>query len=231
MTDAPTSRVTSPLFPTKNFGVTVQIRTRPSRLAAAFVGLVALAALVMPQAHAAPFLNIDYDAEGGAYIASTDSTVALGPTTLETQLDYATFEFTGSMPLPGTRTTFKLIGFLPVTADVAFVEEAPITGTLTPAEVESRVDAVASYHIRLSNIKIAGFPTITGSHCRTVEPVTIPIESPEEGGFNLFRGGEVSGEFSIGDFQHCGLNTWLINLVIPGSGNQVDIEISNGRVA
>ncbi len=202
-----------------------------TRLGVAAVSAAAVATTIAAApASAEPILPIDYDASGSSYIASTDSTVSLGPTTLSTNVDYATFEFTGSMPLPGTRTKFNLIGFLPVTADVAFVEAAPITGNLSAGQVESRVDAVATYHLKLSNIKIAGFPTFTGSHCRTVNPITIPIESPPEGGFNLFVGGHVSGEFNIGKFQNCGLNTWLINAVVPGSGNTVDIDISNARV-
>ncbi len=187
---------------------------------------------MMPSsASAAPILNVTYDAGGSAYIASTDSSIDLGPSTLTTQLDYATGDFTGSMPLPGTTTKFEVAGFIPVKADVAFVEAAPVTGTLSAGQVGSRVDGVASYHIRLSNIKIVGFPTITGNHCRTINPVTIPISSPPEGGFDLFVGGTVHGEFSIGDFQNCGLNTWLINLLIPGSGNQVEIDMANARLS
>lgn len=205
------------------------------RLRALALGLASTAAVVaatVPSpASAAPILNVTYDANGSAHIASTDSDITLGPSTLSTSLDYATGEFTGSMPLPGTTTRFEVIGFIPVTADVAFVEAAPVTGTLSAGQVGSRVDGVAKYHIRLSNIKIVGFPTITGSHCRTVNPVTIPISSPPEGGFDLFVGGTVSGAFSIGNFQNCGLNTWLINTLIPGSGNQVEINIANARLS
>ncbi|MFS3129373.1 hypothetical protein ACLM5J_13305 [Nocardioides sp. Bht2] len=198
---------------------------------AATTATAAAVALQASPASAAPILNIQYDASGEAQIASTGSTIELGPSTLSTALDYATFDFTGSMPLPGTETEFNLIGFLPVTADVAFQEVAPIAGSLSAAPVESRVDAVASYYIRLSNIRVLGFPTFAGPHCRTSDPVTIPIASPPSGEFNLFNGGHLSGEFTIGNFQNCGLNTWLINSVIPGSGNQVELDISNGRVA
>lgn len=202
------------------------------RLAVGAAGIAAATVGMLPTAaSAAPILDVTYDASGTAYIASTDSTIDLGPSTLRTQLDYATGDFSGSMPLPGTTTKFEVAGFIPVKADVAFVEAAPVTGTLSAGEVNSRVDGVASYHIRLSNIKIVGFPTITGSHCRTIDPVTIPISSPPEGGFDIFVGGTVHGEFSIGNFQNCGLNTWLINLLIPGSGNEVEIDITNARLS
>lgn len=187
--------------------------------------LALAASLHSAPAAAAPILSFAYDVDGEATIASTGSTVGLGPAILDAELDYATGEFTASMPLPGTETEFHLIGLLPVTADVAFEETSPIIGTISPGVVQSRVDAVASYHLRLSNIRVVGFPLFAGPYCRTIDPISIPISSPPEGGFLLFAGGPVSGEFAIGDFQHCGLNTWLINAIIPGGGNQVDLQI------
>lgn len=197
----------------------------------ATVALALAASLPGATASAAPILSFAYDVEGAAQIARTGSTVDLGPAVLEAQLDYATGDFTASMPLPGAETEFNLIGFLPVTADVAFEETAPITGTISPGVVQSRIDAVASYHIRLSNIRVLGFPLFAGPYCRTIDPVSIPISSPPDGNFLLFAGGPVSGEFTIGDFQHCGLNTWLINTVIPGSGNEVELQIGPIRAA
>lgn len=180
---------------------------------------------------AAEPLPFTYDATGTTHVASTDSTIELGPAQLSSSVDLETGEFTGSMPLPGTTTRFELIGFLPVTADVAFEETTSTTGTLTPHPEGGGyiVDATASYHIRLSNIRIAGFPTFAGAFCRTKEPVTINLATPADERFQLFSGGHVAGEYSIGDFQHCGLNTWLINSIIPGSGNTIDVTLSNGQ--
>lgn len=200
---------------------------------AAWGAVAGLAIALLPShASAAPILNITYDAAGTSTIARTGSTIDLGPAELETELDFATGEFTGSMPLPGTETRFEIIGLIPVTADVAFEEVVPVTGIVKPGTVSgSAVESVATYYIRLSNIKVVGFPTITGSHCRTVDPVAIEIGTPAAGGFNVFHGGTLSGEFSIGNFQNCGVNTWLINLLIPGGGNTVEVELSNGHLS
>ena len=46
---------------------------------------------------------------------------------------------------------------------------------------------------------------------------------------DLINGGELTGTYSLGDFNNCGINQWLINAVIPGSGNTVDINVSNGQ--
>lgn len=205
------------------------VATRRFRRGAAVLAVGTIVALAPAAAHAAP-LNLDYDAVGTSHIASTNSTINLGPSTLSTHLDTSTNAFTGSLPLPGTTTRFEVLGFIPVTADVAFVPTAPLTGNLIPDFLNLKVVSTATYHIKLSNIKIVGFPTFTGPFCRTKNPVTIPANTPPGGTFNLFGGGTLTGQFTIGDFQNCGLNTGLINLLIPGSGNTANIQVSNGRI-
>jgi len=198
------------------------------RRAAAAAAGAALAVGSVGTAQAAE-LDFLHDVSGTSYIASTDSTIAVGPTTLSTTLDNTTGNFTGHMPLPGTRTKFEVIGFIPVEADVAFVEAAPVTGDIDIRNNLTPVRSTASYYIKLSNIKIVGFPTFTGPYCRTKNPVTIPANTPEGESFNLLKGGTLQGDFTIGDFQNCGLNTWLINLLVPGSGNTLNVNVTNGR--
>lgn len=189
------------------------------------------AALVLaPVAAYAATLSVEYDAVGTSHIAKTGSTIDLGPTTLTTDIDLDTGDFTGSMPLPGTTTRFEIIGLIPVTADVDFVQSAPLDGHINLSGFDASITSTASYYIKLSNIKVVGFPTFAGPFCRTKDPVSIPANTPPGESFSLTEGGTLSGEYTIGDFQHCGLNTWLINLLIPGSGNSVDIEVSNGRI-
>lgn len=201
---------------------------RVRRLAA--VGAGALFALAPIAAHAAPDLDLEYDATGSSYIAKTNSTVLLGPTILKTHLDLANGAFTGSLPLPGTQTHFSVAGFIPVDAKVAFVEAAPLTGQVSQVGQSTVANGTAKYYIKLSNIKIVGFPTFTGSKCQTKDPVTIPVGTPTGGAFNLETGGELTGTYSIGKFANCGLNTGLINALVPGGGNTVNIEVSNGRL-
>jgi hypothetical protein len=194
----------------------------------------AASALVMLSATSAQALTLTfgYDASGSTHITSTDSTIALGPTQLITTVDMNTGAFTGSMELPGSRSAFKVAGFIPVTADVSFEPVTPVSGTLTPHPEGGGhvVQASTSYDIRLSNIDIAGFPTFTGSHCRTIEPVAIDLATPADERFQLFSGGNVAGTYDIGTFENCGLNTWLINLLVPGEGNTLSFALSNGQV-
>lgn len=195
----------------------------------ATIGAGAALVLLPVAAHAATIIPISYDAIGSSTIAKTNSTVALGPTTLSTDLDVDTGNFTGSLPLPGTRTSFTAAGFLPVQADVSFVEVAPVTGNIDLAGTIASVSATATYDIKLSNIKVFGFPTFAGPFCKTKDPVSIPVGTEPGVGFDLVNGGRLVGTYTIGDFQHCGINTLLINALVPGGGNTVDLEVSNGQ--
>lgn len=201
------------------------------RKLAAVAATGAAVALVPVAAHAATIVTINYDAQGTSHIAKTNSDVALGPTSLRADLDIDTGDLTGSLPLPGTSTQFKVAGFLPVTANVDFIEAAPLKGTINLAQTQAEVDATASYYVKLSNIKVAGFPAFAGSKCQTKAPVSIPVGTPEGEGFDLINGGTLTGTYTIGSFSNCGINTALINALVPGQGNTVDIKVSNGVIA
>lgn len=203
------------------------------------IGTAAAAMAVLPTAANAqevPGLNVDYDASGSTYVASTDTTLPIAPTTLSVTVDPFTSELTGHMPLQSTQSNFTVIGFIPVSAQVHFEEAAPVTGALlldTTTWVTT-VESEASYYIRLSNLKVAGIPTLAGNNCRTKDPVVIPANTPAGGSFDLEQGGELTGEFSIGNFKSCGLigaQTHLINALIPGGGNTADLTVSNGRLS
>lgn len=193
------------------------------------IGAGAVLALAPMAAHAETIIPIQYDAQGTSTIAKTGSTVALGPTTLTTNLDVDSGNFTGSLPLPKTSTEFKAAGLLPVKADVSFVETAPVSGFINLAGDIASVNATATYTIKLSNIKVFGLPTFAGANCQTSAPVSIPVGTEPGVGFDLVEGGTLVGTYTIGNFQNCGLNTALINALVPGAGNTVNIQVSNGQ--
>ncbi|GAA0197778.1 hypothetical protein GCM10008944_14080 [Cytobacillus oceanisediminis] len=201
------------------------------RKRAAVAAAGAAVTLVPVAAHAATIVTITYDAQGTSHIAKTNSDVALGPTTLRTDLDIDTGDFTGSLPLPGTSTEFKIAGLLPVKAKVDFIEAAPLTGHINLTQTQAQVSSTATYYVKLSDIKVAGFPTFAGSKCKTKAPVSIPVGTRPDEGFDLINGGELVGTYTIGTFENCGINTPLINSLVPGSGNTVDITVTNGVVA
>ena len=189
----------------------------------------AVGAMLMPSAaHAATTVGINYDAVGTTHMASTNNDIPLGPTTLQTVIDVDTFDLSGGMALPTQHTTFTVLGFVPVEADVSFIQAAPLTGHIDFSGMNATVSSNSKYTVKLSNVKMGGLPGLVGSNCQTKAPVSISANTPAGEGFDLLAGGNLTGSFSLGDFKNCGINTWLINQIVPGSGKTVSINVSNG---
>jgi|GEM_PF-1031636 len=204
------------------------------RLRATLATVGATAALLLTALPAsANTIDVDYDVNGSTHIGSTGSNITLGPAVMHSFVN-ADGTFRGEMTLPGTRTTFDLLGFIPVTADVNFepVGDGATTGEIvrTP-DRRQELHSTTQYYVRLSNIKASIFPLFAGPNCRTSNPVTINANTPAGESFQVASGGNLVGEYSIGDFQDCGLNTWLINQIIPGGGNTVELHLTDGRLA
>jgi hypothetical protein len=200
-----------------------------TRLAA--VGAAAAATVAMSTSGAqAVTLNVAYDATGTSHVNHTDSDLWIKPTTLSLGVESADGTFTGHLPILPADTKFHVLGLLPIKAQVNFIEAAPLTGALHQTANGIQVTSSASYYIRLSDVLVAGIPTYVGDHCQTADPVVIEADTPAGSSFDLDNGGELTGTFSIGDFQNCFLETGLINLLVPGSGNTIDLTLSNGRI-
>jgi hypothetical protein len=190
--------------------------------------LVAVPATASADSTGPVVLTVAYDVSGTSTVAKTNSTIDLGPATLTTGLD-AQGNFTGSLPLPPTTTSFKALGLLPTTATVTFVPAGPVTGALS-ARPNVMITSTATYYLRLSNVAVAGLPAFVGDHCQTTQPVTIPANTPDGQTFDITTGGTVTGTYTIGEFGDCGLITPLINLLVPGPGNTATLQLSNGHI-
>lgn len=207
-------------------------RTRRRGFLTALTALAASAALMMGGSPAsAQTTNVDYDANGTTTIASNGSTITLGPAVMNSRVE-TDGTFTGDMALPGAHTSFKVIGFVPVSANVNFEPVGPTTGVLIRSGRNRILESESQYYVRLSNIKVAGIPTLAGSNCRTADPVVVPADTPDGEFFNIASGGRLVGEYSIGNFKSCGLlgaQTHLINALIPGGGNTIELNLTDGR--
>ncbi|MFI5430076.1 hypothetical protein [Aeromicrobium sp. UC242_57] len=209
----------------------MKIRTLNSargRMTLASFGAAVALVLAGAPAHAAT-IDVDYDANGTTHIASTNSNITLGPAVLHSSVE-ADGSFVGNMVLPGTRTEFELLGFIPVTADVNFEPVGPTTGQLSRVGRTQVLASSSQYYVRLTNIKASIFPLFGGPFCRTTNPVVIPANTPTGEAFDTVNGGRLLGTYSIGNFQNCGLNTSLINSIIPGGGNTIELVLNNGRL-
>jgi hypothetical protein len=201
-------------------------RLRPLLIAVA-TGLLALA-VAAPAASAAtpqadPTLNATYAVNGSTTIKSTNSTMTLGPGTLTAALDVKTLAFTSNLTLPAATGSFTELGFVPVTATTEFIQDGAITGN----DVNGGITAAANIIIKLTKVTVAGIPVPVGNSCQT-SPAAIDLASGK--GFNVLLGGPVSGTFTIPNFANCGFSTPILNAVIPGSGNTIDLTLGKPTV-
>jgi hypothetical protein len=200
------------------------VRSR-SLVAATVLAASAAVAVVAAPAASAATLKVAYDASGSTFVAKTNSTINLGPTTLKTKLQ-PSGAFTAKLNLPPAHASFQVLGLLPATATVTFIPTAKLTGQITTVNGQTTITSNASYIINLSDVTVAGVPAFVGPNCQTADPVSIGISGP----FNVTQGGTLTGTYTIGNFANCGLTTGLINLLIPGPNNTVSFTLSNGRI-
>jgi hypothetical protein len=73
-------------------------------------------------------------------------------------------------------------------------------------------------------------PALVGNFCQTILPVKISTATPTGQTFDVLNGGALVGTYTIGLFANCGLTTAVIDLLIPGSGNTISLNLSNGRL-
>ncbi|HEY4457370.1 MAG TPA: hypothetical protein VGN81_23870 [Pseudonocardiaceae bacterium] len=208
----------------------ISIRLRKTITAVAAGGLAVAGMLVaVPSASAAPAddsLLASYPINGSTMIKATNSSMNLGPGTLNATLDVDNNTFTADLNLPPATGSFTELGFVPVTATTEFVQDGATTGAVDGDT--GGITSTSKIIIRLTDVKIAGIDVPVGNSCQT-SPATIQLTS--EDGFNVLTGGNISGTYTIPKFSNCGLlNTPIINAVIPGAGNTITLTLGEPTV-
>ncbi|MFI7545202.1 hypothetical protein [Actinoplanes sp. NPDC049599] len=196
------------------------MRVRTASVLIAAMAATAVGVTASPAAAAAD-LSATYPINGVSHINSNDSDLPLGPGSLHATVNLASGALTASVSLPPATGNFKELGFIPVTATVELTEAEPTTGSLNLNT--GAMQSTSHMTLRLTRLTIAGLPAPVGSRCQTVRPAEIPLTS--QPGFSVLRGGDVSGTYTIPPFEHCLLNTGLINLTIPGPGNTLTLTL------
>jgi hypothetical protein len=205
-------------------------RARGRSLALAALTIAATAGTLIGVA-AAPasadtLITATYPVTGSAFIHSINATQTLGPGTLTSTLDLNTGAATGTLSLPASTASFKALGFIPVTATTELVQVGSATGTASLAT--NSVSVTSTSQLKITSMTIAGFPVGVGSGCESA-PFTTTISS--QPGFNLLSGGTVAGSFTLPKFSGCGLLTFLINLILPGSGNTITLSLGKAALS
>ncbi|MGH3158724.1 MAG: hypothetical protein ACRDNF_19405 [Streptosporangiaceae bacterium] len=192
------------------------------------VAVVAAAALVASSAsaYADTTLKATYPVNGSTYIAAPGATLPLGPGKLAADVDLNTGAITATLTLPNATGSFKELGLIPVTATAQLINDGPTTGTLNLNT--GAVQTTSNITMRLVSLSVAGIPIPVGSACQTSVPVVATLNS--QPGFNVLKGGVVTGTYTIPAFANCGLATLLINLTLPGPNNTITLTLGKAKI-
>jgi len=207
-------------------GATRSIRPR---LAAAVVATLAAGAALTATAgpaSAAATIKAKYKVTGSTYIKAPNFTLSLGPGRLVSRVDLKTGKLTARLSLPDATGSFKQFGIVPVTATTKFINDGPTTGRLNLNTGAVRTKSKIT--LRIVSLTVAGLNIPVGNSCQTKRTVVVRLTS--QPGFNVLKGGNLAGGYTIPDFSGCGLATLLINLTIPGGGNTIALTLGKAKL-
>ncbi|MEU6040613.1 fibronectin type III domain-containing protein [Actinomadura sp. NPDC047616] len=117
---------------------------------------------------------------------------------------------------------FSILGFLPVTADIAFAPQGRTTGTLSGGTLSTTTKTV----VKVSSVKLFGIQIGGGSTCQTGSAATIPLRSTD---FTVAGGGTLTGTYTLPALQGCGVLTPLLSAFVAGPGNTVTLRATPAK--
>jgi hypothetical protein len=170
-------------------------------------------------------ITIRYPVTGSTHLTTPNANLALGPGKLTAAADLNTDAITAHLSLPDATGSFKELGVVPVTATTKFINDGPTTGTVDPNT--GAVTSTSKITLRIVSLIVAGVQVPVGNSCQTSTPVAVRVSS--QPGFGILKGGNLAGTYTIPAFTHCGLETALINLTVPGSGNTITLTLGKGK--
>jgi hypothetical protein len=177
-------------------------------------------------AYADTTLSATYPVNGSSYIATPGATLPLGPGKLAANVDLNTGAITATLTLPESTGSFKELGLIPVTATAQIINDGPTTGTLNLTT--GAVQTTSNITLRLVSLSVAGLPIPVGPACETSAPTAVTLNS--QPGFNVLKGGTVTGSYGIPAFTNCGLATLVINLTLPGQNNTITLTLGKAKI-
>jgi hypothetical protein len=207
--------------------------TKPSRIrtsvAAATVGLAAafaVAATATPAAASSNSIRATYKVTGSTFLKAPNATLPLGPGKLAANVNLKTGAIKAALTLPDATLSFKQFGLIPVTATAHFINNGPTTGSVNINT--GAVTATSQITMQLVSLSIAGLPVPVGPACESSTPAVIQVTS--QPGFNILKGGDLAGTYTIPQFANCGLVTPLINLTLTGPGNTITLKLGKAKI-
>lgn len=126
----------------------------------------------------------------------------------------------GDLTLQPATARLTAIGFLPVTAKLAFVPAGKTTGTL--ALDSNELTTTTKTRIKVLEAKLFGaIPLAGGNSCQTKQLTDLTLSNEW---FDRIRPSELSGTFKISDLNGCGPLNGLVSSATASSGNTITLK-------
>ncbi|MGI8332984.1 DUF6801 domain-containing protein [Actinomadura scrupuli] len=165
-------------------------------------------------------VNHGFALKGSTFVKAANGTAPLSGT-IDAVLNPSTQAFEADLALAPTKGTFKLLGFVPATADIAFGPVGRTTGTLTGGVLTSH----SKMSVRLPSVTVFGLPVGGGAGCQTATPSDVTLTSTGKV-FDPLDGGPIAGTYTLPALQNCGVLTSVLSGFTAGAGNTVNATLT-----
>jgi hypothetical protein len=203
-----------------------RIRTTMAAAVAGLATAFTIGATAAPASAAATTIHATYKVTGSTFLNAPDATLPLGPGKLAANLDASTGSIKATLTMPDATLSYKEYGVVPVTATTHFINSGPTTGTLNLDT--GAVTTTSHITFQIVSLSVAGIPIPVGPACESSTPAVIQVTS--QAGFNILKGGNLAGTYTIPQFANCGLTTPLINLTLTGPGNTITLTLGKAKI-
>ncbi|WP_033416699.1 choice-of-anchor D domain-containing protein [Hahella ganghwensis] len=173
-------------------------------------------------------LEIFMNVEGTTYVSASDNSLPLSGS-IDSILDLSTGMITADLMLNPTSGTFhisQLFRKLTATAHVEFEQLGQTTGSLVNGVLTANSQAYVKVPKVTVNIFGLPIPIGGGNDCRTMDPVTFSVATPDGEIFQPLEGGSLVGNYELPALENCGLLTSVLSQFLAGPGNTIDLDLT-----
>jgi hypothetical protein len=204
-----------------------RIRTMMAAGVAGLAAIGTVAATAVPASAAGSPIHAVYKVTGSTFLNAPDATLPLGPGRLAANLNASTGKIRATLTMPDATLNFMEFGTIPVTATARLINDGPTTGTLNLNT--GAVTTTSNITFQIVSLSVAGVPVLVGPACESATPASIQVTS--QPGFNILKGGNLSGTYTIPQFANCLLVTPLINLTLTGPNNTITLTLGKAKIS
>jgi hypothetical protein len=169
-------------------------------------------------------LHFSFDLAGTSHIQAANGDVPLNGG-IEADFNLATGTHSSDLTLNPTSGSFTILGILPTTAAIEFVQVGKTTGALKDGKLTSH----SEMFVKLTSVNLFGIlPIGGGPDCKTTTPAVIDLATPADEVFNPLQGGRLVGTYTLPPLvaANCGGFGDIISLFTAGPGNTIDMTLT-----